>query len=109
MGFISTEFQWVSRLTLADSSHFQCAEPIDPVTRSADPNSWWHQHWNQARVRADLVHHFVKRNKEFTSQQLEEAVLEKLRSWAFVVLLIGLRFMQAKRWLPILVSFWSVF
>lgn len=66
--------------TETDSSHFQCAEPIDPVTRSADPNSWWHQHWNQARVRADLVHHFVKRNKEFTSQQLEEAVLEKLRS-----------------------------
>jgi alpha-1,3-fucosyltransferase 10 len=61
----------------ADSTHFGCHSPVNPVTRSVDVNSWWYQLWRQARIEADVIRHFVSLNRNFSSDEFHAAVIER--------------------------------
>ena len=68
----------------ADSTHFGCHSPVNPVTRSVDVNSWWYQLWRQARIEADVIRHFVSRNRNFSSDEFHATVAERFH-WRFLL------------------------
>lgn len=61
-----------------DSSHFNCSDPVHPVTRQTNPDNWWLAHWHQSAVEAEVVQQFALRNQNFTADEFNEAVAQRI-------------------------------
>ena len=57
-----------------DTSHFECPEPMHPVSRQPNRYNWWFQHWNQARIEARVIREFSLINRNYTAEEFHQAV-----------------------------------
>lgn len=61
-----------------DSAHFNCSEPVHPVTRRSNPDNWWVGHWHQSAIEAGIVRQFALRNQNFTADEFHGAVAQRI-------------------------------
>lgn len=57
-----------------DTSHFECPEPIHPVSRQPNRSNWWFHHWNQARIEARVIRQFSLDNRNYTADEFHQTV-----------------------------------
>lgn len=73
-GFSTVRRAW------ADSRHFNCPSPVDPVTRRENPDNWWAGHWRHAGVEAQAVHQLLLVNRNYTADEFHDQVVRLLLS-----------------------------
>ena len=66
--------------TPVDTSHFECPEPIHPVSRLPNRDNWWFQHWNQARIEAKVIRQLVIANRNYSADDFHQMVAAQLIS-----------------------------
>lgn len=67
-----------SSRSLVDTSHYSCSPPVHPVTRKENTDSWWHDHWKQARAEASVIGRLVARNLNYTADEFHEHVFKEI-------------------------------
>lgn len=63
-----------------DTSHYNCSPPIHPVTRQANHDNWWVQHWNHARAEANVIGRLVMRNQNYSSDEFHNELFQEISS-----------------------------